>query len=37
MYVTLLHLAGSSRDSFGMADPGLKNFNQRGPLEELLG
>ena len=37
MYVTLLHLAGSSRDSFGMADPGLKDFNQHGPLEELLG
>jgi hypothetical protein len=36
MYVTLLHLAGSSRDSFGMADPGLKDFNQHGPLEELL-
>ena len=37
MYVTLLHLAGSSRDAFGMADPGLKDFNQHGPLEELLG
>ncbi len=36
MYVTLSHLAGSSRDSYGMADPGLKDFNQHGPLEELL-
>ncbi|QDU96557.1 hypothetical protein Pla8534_43780 [Lignipirellula cremea] len=33
----LLHLAGSSRDGFGMADPGLKDFNQHGLLEELLG
>ena len=36
MYVTLLHLAGSPRDSFGMADPGLKDLDQYGPLEELL-
>jgi hypothetical protein len=36
MYVTLLHLAGSPRDSFGLADPGLKDLNQYGPLEELL-
>jgi len=36
MYVTLLHLAGSPRDSFAMADPGLKDFKQHGPLEELL-
>lgn len=36
MYVTLLQLAGSSRDSFGMDDPGLKDLDQHGPLEELL-
>ena len=36
MYVTLLQLAGSSRTSFGVADPGLKDFDQHGPLEELL-
>ncbi len=36
MYVTLQHLAGSQRTSFGMADPNLKDFDQHGPLEELL-
>lgn len=36
MFVTLLQLAGSSRTSFGVADPGLKDFDQHGPLEELL-
>lgn len=36
MYVTLLQLAGSSRTSFGQADPGLKDFDQHGPLQELL-
>ena len=36
MYVTLLNLAGSARDNFGMSDPGLKDFDQYGPLEELL-
>jgi hypothetical protein len=36
MYVTLLQLAGSSRTSFGIPDPGLKDFDQHGPLEELL-
>jgi len=36
MYVTLLQLAGSSRTSFGMADPALKDFDQHGPLAELL-
>lgn len=36
MYVTLLNLAGSTRDHFGMADPALKDFDQYGPLEELL-
>ena len=36
MYVTLLNLAGSSRDHFGVADPNLKDFDQYGPLAELL-
>lgn len=36
MYVTLLQLAGSSRTSFGQPDPGLKDFDQHGPLGELL-
>lgn len=36
MYVTLLQLAGAKRDSFGMADPNLKDLDQHGPLVELL-
>lgn len=36
MYLTLLQLAGSTRDSFGMADPNLKDLDQHGPLAELL-
>jgi len=36
MYVTLLQLAGSQQTKFGMADPGLKDFDQHGPLEEWL-
>ena len=36
MYVTLLHLAGDKRDTFGMADPSLKDLDQHGPLAELL-
>ena len=36
MYVTLLHLAGSDRESFGVQDPGLKDLDQHGPLAELL-
>lgn len=36
LYVTLLQLAGSQRQSFGVADPGLKDFDQFGPLSELL-
>lgn len=36
MYVTLLNLAGVSHDHFGMPDPMLKDFDQYGPLEELL-
>ncbi len=36
LYSTLLHAAGAPRDSFGDADPGLKDFDQTGPLSELL-
>ena len=36
LYVTLLQLAGSKRESFGVADPGLKDLDQHGPLAELL-
>jgi hypothetical protein len=36
MYLTLLHLAGAPRDTFGMADPELKDLDQTGPLDELL-
>jgi hypothetical protein len=36
MYVTLLQLAGSTRESFGMPDPVLKDLDQHGPLSELL-
>ncbi|MBX9678811.1 MAG: DUF1552 domain-containing protein [Gemmataceae bacterium] len=36
MFVTLLNLAGSDRDSFGMQDTGLRDFDQHGPLSELL-
>ncbi len=36
MYVTLLQLAGSNRTSFGQPDPGLKDFDQHGPLAELF-
>lgn len=36
MYVTLLQLAGSKREAFGVADPALKDLDQTGPLQELL-
>jgi hypothetical protein len=36
MYLTLLHLAGDRRETFGIADPMLKDFDQTGPLTELL-
>ena len=32
----LLHLAGAPRDTFGLPDPALKDFDQTGPLSELL-
>ncbi len=37
MYTTLLQLAGSSRTFFGQPDPALKDLDQHGSLEELLG
>jgi len=36
LYLTLLHLAGASRDTFGQADPNLKDLDQTGPLMELM-
>lgn len=36
LYCALLHAAGAPRDRFGMADPGLRDLNQTGPLQELL-
>ncbi len=36
LYTTFLHLAGSSVERFGMADPNLKDLDQTGPLTELL-
>ena len=36
LYCTLLHAAGAPRDSFGDPDLGLKDFDQTGPLAELL-
>ena len=36
MYLTLLQLAGATRDTFGVPDPNLKDLDQTGPLTELL-
>jgi hypothetical protein len=36
LYCTLLHAAGRSRDRFGITDPGLRDLDQSGPLQELL-
>ena len=36
LYCTLLHAAGAPRDTFGVADPMLKDLDTRGPLSELL-
>ncbi|MCE9534513.1 MAG: hypothetical protein K8T89_25835, partial [Planctomycetes bacterium] len=36
LYCTFLHAAGKPRDTFGVADPGLKDFDQKGPLQDLL-
>jgi hypothetical protein len=36
LYCTLLHAAGKPRDKFGVADPGLKDVDQTGPISDLL-
>ena len=36
MYTTLLNVAGSPAERFGMADPNLKDLDQTGPLVEWL-
>ena len=36
LYLTLLHLAGATRDTFGTSDPNLKDIDTHGPLTELL-
>ncbi|MEZ6110206.1 MAG: DUF1552 domain-containing protein [Pirellulaceae bacterium] len=36
LYTTLLHTAGNPATTFGQADPMLKDFDQTGPLPELL-
>lgn len=36
LYTTLLHAAGRPRDTFGLADPGLRDLDLRGPVSELL-
>lgn len=36
LFLTLLHLAGATRDTFGVADPTLRDLDQTGPLAELL-
>lgn len=35
-YTTLLNIAGSRAERFGMADPNLKDLDQTGPLTELF-
>lgn len=36
LFTTLLNIAGSQAERFGMADPNLKDLDQTGPLTELL-
>ena len=36
LYATLLHAAGKPRDTFGVADPGLRDLDQSGVVNELL-
>jgi hypothetical protein len=37
LYMTFLHAAGLPCDTFGMPDPNLADFDQQGPLAELIG
>jgi hypothetical protein len=37
LYLSLLHAVGKPRDTFGVADIGLKDLDQTGPLAEPLG
>lgn len=37
LYMTFLHAAGLPCDTFGMPDPNLADFDQEGPLAELIG
>jgi hypothetical protein len=36
LYSTLLHAVGRPKDTFGVNDPGLKDVNQSGVVQELL-
>jgi hypothetical protein len=36
LFLTLLAAAGTPRETFGLADPGLRDFDTRGPIAELL-
>lgn len=36
LFCTLLHAVGRPTDKFGVADPGLKDIDQTGPITELL-
>jgi hypothetical protein len=36
LFMSILHAVGNSRETFGIADPALKDFDQKGPLAELL-
>lgn len=36
LYTTLLNVAGTRAESFGMPDPNLKDLDQTGPLTDLL-
>lgn len=36
LYTTFLNLAGAPVEHFGLMDPNLRDFDQKGPLQELL-